>query len=282
MLSLLSSTAGSAGALGVTSSLTATSDTLLGFTGLSATGTVNSSGVLDFVQSGGDALSGSLTIQVGSGTAQTVTIDPAHNTLQDVADAINGTSGIGVSASVMTNSDGSAYLSVLSQTAGSAGNLTVTSNILDTAVSTSTDVTYTNSSDISTLANLGISTSQNYDGSLTFDGSVLDAALNTDFNGVLGFFQNVNSWGQTFAKMLNNAGTSSSSGIVSISQNANSNMEATLNAEISKEESILSIQQKSLTAELNTANEIMQGLPTQLSGMDMLYSAITGYNQGRG
>jgi flagellar hook-associated protein 2 len=281
-LSLLSQTAGSAGAVNVNSSLTATSDTLLGFTGLSASGDSNSSGVLDSVPSGGDALSGSFTIQVGSGAAQTVPIDPAHNTLQDLADAINGTSGIGVTASVVTNSDGSAYLSIQSQTAGSAGNLTVTSRVLDTTNPTSTDLTYTNSSDISTLANLGITTSQTYDGSLTFDISVLDTALNNDFSGVQGFFQNVNSWGQSFAKMLNNAGTSSSTGMLSVSQKANSSMESTLNAEVSREESIISIQQKSLTAELNSANEIMQGLPSQLDGMNMLYSAITGYNQTHG
>jgi flagellar hook-associated protein 2 len=282
MLSLLSNTAGSAGALGVASSLTSTSNKLLGFSAFFAMGTADSGGVLDAAQSGSDALSGSFSIQVGNGAAQTVTIDPAHNTLQDVADAINGNSGIGVSASVVTNSDGSAYLSVQSQTPGRAGNLTLTSNILDTAVSTSTDVTYTNSSDISTLANLGIATSQNYDGSLTFDGSVLDAALNADFNGVLGFFQNMNSWGQSFAKMLGNAGTSSPTGLLSLAQTANSSMESNLNAELSKEDSVISAQQKKLTAELTQANEIMQQLPSQLEGMNMLYSAITGYNSNRG
>ena len=34
-----------------------------------------------------------------------------------------------------------------------------------------------------------------------------------------------------------------------------------------------------MTAELNSANEIMQELPSQLNGMNELYSAITGYNQ---
>jgi flagellar hook-associated protein 2 len=35
----------------------------------------------------------------------------------------------------------------------------------------------------------------------------------------------------------------------------------------------------SLTNELNQANEILQELPSQLTGIDELYSAITGYNQ---
>ena len=36
------------------------------------------------------------------------------------------------------------------------------------------------------------------------------------------------------------------------------------------------------TAELNSANEIMQQLPTQLEGVNELYSAITGYNENTG
>lgn len=276
-LQFLSQTAGTSGALSVASSLTATTDKLLAFTGTNALNGNNASGTLDSVAAAADALTGSITIQVGTNAAQTVTIDPAHNTLQDLADAINGTAGIGVTASVITNGDGSAQLSLQSQTAGSAGNLFVTSNILDTSAPTSTNPIYNSSSDVSTLANLGITTSQNYDGSLTFDASVLDAALNSDFNGVLGFFQSAGSWGQTFANILNEAGTSSSTGILSLAQKANSTSESTLNAEISKQESIISLQQKSLTAELISANEIMQGLPSQLDGMNMLYSAITGY-----
>ena len=54
---------------------------------------------------------------------------------------------------------------------------------------------------------------------------------------------------------------------------------ATLNAEITKEDAYIASQKTKLTAELNQANEILQGLPTQLTGMDELYSAITGYNQ---
>ena len=36
------------------------------------------------------------------------------------------------------------------------------------------------------------------------------------------------------------------------------------------------------TAQLNLANQIMQGIPSQLDGINMLYSAITGYNQKNG
>jgi flagellar hook-associated protein 2 len=106
--------------------------------------------------------------------------------------------------------------------------------------------------------------------------------LNLDYSGVVGFFQNANSWGQTFSNMLTNAGTSSATGILSLASSSNSNIESTLNADISKEDALISAQQTSLTAELNSANEIMQQLPTQLDGVNELYSAITGYNQNTG
>ena len=67
-----------------------------------------------------------------------------------------------------------------------------------------------------------------------------------------------------------------------IAQNSNCNIEASLNAEISKEDSYIASQKTLLTAELNKANEIMQELPSQLQGMNELYSAITGYNQNQG
>ena len=51
---------------------------------------------------------------------------------------------------------------------------------------------------------------------------------------------------------------------------------------MSKENMFVSAQQTSLTAELNSANEIMQQLPSQLDGVNELYSAITGYNQNSG
>jgi flagellar hook-associated protein 2 len=118
--------------------------------------------------------------------------------------------------------------------------------------------------------------------SLTFDATSLDSVLNSDYSGVVGFFQNANSWGQTFSNMLTNAGTGSATGVLSLASSSNSNVESTLNADISKEDALISAQQKSLTAELNSANEIMQELPSQLDGVNELYSAITGYNQNAG
>lgn len=275
-LSLLSQTAGSAGALAVTSALTATSATPLAFTTTDSSSGQNATGSLTALASSADVLSGSVSIQVGNGASQTITLDSSDDTLQGLADAINGTAGIGVTASV--SSDGLA-LSLQSQTPGDAGNLTLTSNLLDTTATTSTALNYTNSSDISTLSSLGITISSNDDGSLEFDANTLDATLNSDYSGVLGFFQNANSWGQTFSTILDNAGTSSPTGLLNLAQNANSSSESTLNADISRENSLISVQQKSLTAELNSANEILQEIPQQLQGINQLYSAITGYNE---
>ncbi len=238
----------------------------------------NPSGSLDSIKSSTDMLSGSISIAVGGGTAHTITLDSSNNTLAGIASAINA-ANIGVSAKVMTDASGS-RLALVSGKAGSAGALTVTSSVND--ATTGTALSYNSGgSDIAGLAGLGISLSNKYDGTLTFDASSLTSVLNSDFSGVVGFFQNANSWGQSFATTLNNAGTSTSKGILSLAQKSNSSIESTLNANVSKEESMISIQQKNLTAELNSANEILQMLPSQLDGVDQLYSAITGYNQSR-
>ena len=155
----------------------------------------------------------------------------------------------------------------------------MSSGLIDTTSTTSATLGYTNSSDINYLTTLGISVNNN--GSLTFDANSLDSVLNTDYAGVAAFFQNANSWGQSFSNMLSNAGSSSSTGILSLAAKSNSSIESTLNADISKEESNISAQQSSLTLELNQANEVLEELPSQLQGMNELYSAITGYNQGQ-
>jgi flagellar hook-associated protein 2 len=156
----------------------------------------------------------------------------------------------------------------------------VTSNILDTIDPSNATLNYTNSSDVSGLGNLGISV--NNDGSITLDAESLDSVLNSDYSGVVGFFQGANGWGQNFSNTLNSSGTSMATGVLSLVSSSNSNIESTLNADISKEQILISAQQTSLTAELNSANEIMQELPSQLAGVNELYSAITGYNQNTG
>src|SRR6185312_17107593 len=76
-----------------------------------------------------DTLSGTLTIQVGSGASNTITVDSGSNTLTSLAAAINF-ADIGVSASVISDSSGS-RLSLVSGTGGAGGELTVTSGLSD-------------------------------------------------------------------------------------------------------------------------------------------------------
>ena len=269
----------------------------LSFSGTTGTDATPSTGTLSAISNVADTLSGSISIQIGDGTAQTVNVGDSSTpaTLGGLASAINAAS-IGVTASIVTNSDGSSSLSLLSGTSGTGGTLTVTSNIADTSaqtinvppssgdntlaglasainashsgvtakvvtsssgsqlvlvsnitgasgaldvnsaiadMTTSKTLNYTgNGSDINSLTALGISV--NNDGSLTLDANSLDSLLNTDFSSVVGFFQNANSWGQSFATMLNHASLTSSTGILKLAQKSNSNIEATLNAEIAK------------------------------------------------
>ena len=81
------------------------------------------------------------------------------------------------------------------------------------------------------------------------------------------------------ARTLEGAGNTAKSGLLSLQHTSNSTIESMLNANISREESLISAQQNSLTAVLNTANQMMQAIPMQLNEINMLYSAITGYKQ---
>ena len=82
-----------------------------------------------------DTLSGSFTFHIGSGSSQTLSVDPANDTMAGLAATINQAS-IGVSASVVTDSSGS-RLSLISQTSGAAGQITIDSSALtDTTTGT--------------------------------------------------------------------------------------------------------------------------------------------------
>jgi flagellar hook-associated protein 2 len=280
-LTLTSELAGSSGALSVNSSVIAATAPTLSYSDTGGyTSTTADTGTLTGIANSSDGLAGTISIQVGSGAPQIISVppnapSPPSNTLSDLANAINA-ANIGVTASVVT-SDGLSSLQILSGTVGSAGALTVASGILDTTNTTSATLNYTSSSDIGSLTGLGVSV--NNDGSITFDATSLDSVLNSDYSGAVGFFQNVNGWGQNFSTMLTNSGTTAGTGILALASSSNSNIESTLNADITKENGLISEQQASLTAELNSANEIMQQLPTQLEGVNELYSAITGYDQ---
>lgn len=121
-----------------------------------------SSDYSDTLTNAGDTLSGSLTIQLGSGSSQTITVDSTSNTLATLASAINA-AGIGVNASVISDVSGS-RLSLVSGTSGSAGQLTITSGLTDATTSTA----------------IGFNTGQaGQDANLTVDGIALNSGSNT-------------------------------------------------------------------------------------------------------
>jgi flagellar hook-associated protein 2 len=133
------------------------------------------------------------------------------------------------------------------------------------------------SGSISSLSQLGIETQP--DGTLTLSTSTLDSALNAHFSDVTGFFQNSGSFGQSLTTTLDNLGTASPTGSLSLALAQNSTTEAALNKDVTDEEALIATQKTSLTAELNAANQILQSIPSQLNEVNELYSAITGYNQ---
>ena len=331
--------------------------------------------------SASDTLAGSVTIQVGSGASQTITVDSSSDTLSTLAAAINS-AGVGVTASIITDSSGS-RLSLVSGNSGADGQLTVTSGLSDAtkgtnvgfntgqtgvdasltvdgiplssssntvstaipgvtfqllsaAVGSPVQVEITNDNtaietafaslvtaynavvkDLSTqegkdasgnaeplygsptlaliqgqlssgllagaasgsvggVTQLGISF--NNDGTLSLNTDTLDSMLNSNFSDVTGFLQDSGSFGQSFATMLNNLGTQAPNGAVYLAQQQNSAQEAALNQNVTNEDARLATQKAALTDELNTANQILQSIPSQLNQVNEMYSAITGYN----
>ena len=332
------------------------------------------------VTNASDTLSGSLSIQVGSGTAQTVTVGSTSNTLASLAAAINS-ADIGVAASIITDTTGS-RLSLVSSTSGSAGQLTVISNLTDatTAASVTTqaglsgqdaeltvdgvaitsasntvstaipgvtfqllgtsssavqvqitndtadissamnsfvtaynavvkDLTTQEGNDssgnaeplygnptvslmqtqlsqallggaasgaVSSITQLGVTV--NDDGTLTYSDSGMQSMLDSNFNDVVGFLQNTGSFGMNLTSVLNGLSSTDTTGALYLAEQQNTNEEATLNTDVSNEEALLATDKTSLTTELNTANEVLQSIPSQLSEVNEMYSAVTGYN----
>jgi len=241
-------------------------------------GSINStspSGTLTPIASATDTLSGSLSIASGSGTPTVFNLSSLPSgqpsNLNGLVSAINA-ANIGVSAGIVTAGSGSTAtfsLALTSQT-GSAVNVTTT-NLADG----STALSYTAQGDVNNLTQLGITV--NDDGTLSLDSATLSSELNSDYSSVVGFFQDVNSWGVDLSNTLNNLGTSNVSGSLALALSADSATESSLNANISSENLLISAQQSSLTLELTSANEILTAIPQNLENINELYSAITGF-----
>lgn len=277
-LSLVSGTSGSAGQLTISSALTdTTTSTAIGFN----TGEAGQDASLKVdgvtLTSGSNTVTTAIpgvTFQLLSTSASPVQVQITNNT-SDIETALSN---------VVT-----AYNAVIKDINGQEGNdssgnpeplfgsptLALLQNQLSSAL-----VSGKASGSISSITQLGIGFNQ--DGTLTLNGDTLDSVLNNNFSDVTGFLQNSGSFGQNFVTTLNNLGTQAPNGAIYLAQQQNSAQEAALNQSISNEEALLATEKTNLTTELNTANQILQSIPSQLNEINEMYSAVTGYNTGNG
>jgi flagellar hook-associated protein 2 len=126
-----------------------------------------------------DTLIGGITFQVGTaGKWQTVNVGDGSTpkTLAGLSSAINN-ANVGVTASVLTNANGTARLSLVSQTDGSAGQIT----IANATNNPSSPTTLADSTTPDTNAGLGLATIQKgVDATMTVDGVMgITSASNT-------------------------------------------------------------------------------------------------------
>ncbi|TCK75402.1 flagellar filament capping protein FliD [Acidipila rosea] len=129
-----------------------------------------SSYVSGAIANASDTLAGSLTLSIGSGSSQTITLNSSDNTLAGLANTINSGS-YGVTANVITDSSGS-RLSLVSSTSGAGGDITLSSSMTDTSNSNAA-VTFTQ-------AQAG------QDALMTVDGVSVTSASNTVTNAIQG------------------------------------------------------------------------------------------------
>ncbi|HEY0161251.1 MAG TPA: flagellar filament capping protein FliD [Edaphobacter sp.] len=133
------------------------------------------------------------------------------------------------------------------------------------------------SGSIKGLSQLGVTLDKT--GHLSFNGDTLDSVINSNFSDVEGFLQNTGSFGQNFTSTLNGLSSTSTTGAIYLALQQNSSQEDTLNENISNQEDRIANDKARLTDQLNTANAILQSIPSQLNEIAQLYSAVTGYNQ---
>jgi flagellar hook-associated protein 2 len=274
-LSIVSGTSGAAGQLAISSALSGASSGSISFqtgqTGLDATLTVDGVSITSPSNTVTNAIPG-VTFQLLSSPLNTpVQVEITNNTT-DIATAMSSfVSAYNAVVKDITTQAGKDSSGNPEPLYGSPTMALLQSGLTGSLFGTSA------SGAISNITQLGLSV--NSDGTLTLDGNALNSALNTSFADVTGFLQNTGSFGQTMAAALNNLGTQAPYGAVYLAQQQNTAQEAALNLNITNENSLLAIQKTTLTTELNTANQILQSIPSQLNEINMIYSATTGYNQ---
>lgn len=278
-LSLVSNSSGAAGQITISSSLTdATTSAAINFhtgqTGQDASLTVDGVAVASASNTVTNALPG-VTFQLLSTSPSTPVQVEITNDDSAVVAAVNNL--VTAYNSIVTTINGQEKNDSSGNAEPLYGNPTLATlqNQLSTAL-----LGGAASGSISSVMQLGIGFNQ--DGTLTLNTDTLNSELNSHYSDIAGFFQNSGSFGQTLASTLNNLGTATNTSLIFLAQQENSAKESTLNQNISDEEARLASEKTRLTTELNTANQIMQSIPSQLNQVDEMYSAITGYNTGRG
>ncbi len=132
-----------------------------------------------------DTLTGGITFKVGTGGWQTVNVGDGSTatTLAGLSAAINR-AALGVTANVLTNADGSQRLSLVSQSHGAAGQIT----IADVTNNPAKPTTLADSTVTDKNPGLGLATIQNgMDATITVDGvSGITSASNTVTNAIPG------------------------------------------------------------------------------------------------
>ena len=197
----------------------------------------------------------------GSGSSAAIT---TPSTLTQIAAALN-VAGTGYTASLDPTS------TILTVTAAASSPATL--------ASTSPTLASSGSGGVTSLTQLGISV--NNDGTLTFDSSTLDSLLNTNYQDVANFLQPGNgftSFGDNFTNTLNNLGNAAPNGLIYLALQSDQSTEATLNTDVTNENTLITQQTQTLTTELNEANYTLTEIPQQLQYVNELYSAISGYN----
>ena len=124
-----------------------------------------------------DTLTGGITFKVGKGDWQTVNVGDSstEKNLAGLAAAIN-LADVGVTANVLTNADGTARLSLLSNTAGSAGQIT----IADSTANPNRPTTLADSTTADKNTGLGLAVIQDgVDATMKVDGVSVTSASNT-------------------------------------------------------------------------------------------------------
>jgi flagellar hook-associated protein 2 len=149
-----------------------------------------------------------------------------------------------------------------------------TLSLIQSQLSTALAFATGNSGATSNLAQLGITASTT--GQLSLDTNALSTALSTNFSGVTNFFQNAGDFGQNLTTVLNGLG-STGQGALALRSTQNATEESTLADDKTNLEDRLTTFQANLTTELNTANQILQSIPSQLNEVNEIYAAITGF-----